>query len=533
MKEIQLMKKMNLTSLIYTGVGSIVGSGWLMSSSLIAQTSGPAAILSWVIGAIIISVIASNFIEICSFLPTTVGGFGHYVEFTHKSFPGFICEWIFLLSWIGLIPAEATASVQYLSSFSPEFTHMVVMPDGGFTHFGVFLASIMCFIYFLINYLSLTTLMRFIKYLTLFKIIVPIVVVITLIAVTHHVGNLGISEHKFMPYGFNGLLTAITTGGVVFAFNGFQTPVTFAHDAENPRRNIPLAIIASVVFCMLIYGGLQLAYLLAVPPQELINHGGWKGISMSAPFLDLSRMNKLFSLAYLLLGAAFLSPFGAGLIYNASTARISRSFGKYLPGFVMKLNKRGVPAGALLFVFLVCLFILWVLPGWQLIVSIVCAGLVLLFGMMCIVNGSLSRTVPEERNKYGIRLKGSKLLSLLGFIFTSLMYYWSAWPLTGQASIVLVLGIPLYLFYYSKNEGLSVAWANIKDGAWLLWYVLFMVILSYFGPFGGNNALSELGSQFLVVVVAIAFYFIGVSKGSLTTQLKYYLVSLSNEDKLE
>lgn len=525
------MKKMKLATLIYTGVGSIVGSGWLMSSSLIAQSSGPAAILSWIIGGLIISIIASNFIEICSFLPTAEGGFGHYIEFTHKGFSGFISEWIFLLSWIGFIPAEATASVQYLSSFSPGFTHMVVSQQGNFTYFGIFLSSLMCFIYFLINYLSLNALMRFIKYLTLFKIIVPIVVIITLISVTHNVGNLGLTDHKFMPYGFNGLLTAITTGGVVFAFNGFQTPITFAHEAEHPRRNIPLAIIISVIFCMLIYGGLQLAYLLAMPSSDLIAKGGWKGILMSAPFVDLSRLNNLPYLAYLLLSAAFLSPFGAGLIYYASTARVLRGFGEYLPSFVTKNTKENIPIGSLISVFLICLFIIWILPGWQLIISIICAGLVLLFGMMCIVNGSLSCKISKQSAEYGIRLKGSKILSLLGFIFTSLMFYWSAWPLTGQVAIVAIIGIPVYLFHHSETDGFSVAWANTKEGAWIFYYILTVVVLSYFGPFGGNKMLSELWSQLLVVVAAVIFYYIGISKGGMTDKLNAYIMDLDREFK--
>ena len=61
------MNKINLSSLMYTGIGSIVGSGWLMSSYLIASISGPSAILSWIIGSIIILVIALNFIEVCGF----------------------------------------------------------------------------------------------------------------------------------------------------------------------------------------------------------------------------------------------------------------------------------------------------------------------------------------------------------------------------------------------------------------------------------------------------------------------------------
>lgn len=41
-------------ALMFTGLGSIIGSGWLFGAWHTAKIAGPAAILAWVIGAVVI-----------------------------------------------------------------------------------------------------------------------------------------------------------------------------------------------------------------------------------------------------------------------------------------------------------------------------------------------------------------------------------------------------------------------------------------------------------------------------------------------
>ncbi|MFN7094831.1 MAG: hypothetical protein ACK4M7_05660, partial [Burkholderiales bacterium] len=111
-------------------------------------------------------------------------------------------------------------------------------------------------------------------------------------------------------------------------------------------------------------------------------------------------------------------------------------------------------------------------------------------------------------------------------IFSSLMFVWSCWPLTGQATVVVLIGIPIYLYYNAKLAGWVNSVRDIKDGFWLLIYVTFMVIISYLSPFGGKHILSSALSQTLVVMVATCFYFIAVNKGFITNKLKQHIRQL-------
>jgi L-asparagine transporter-like permease len=52
-----LRRDVGKIGLLFTGVGAIIGSGWLFGALYASQIAGPAAILSWVIGAAIVMVI--------------------------------------------------------------------------------------------------------------------------------------------------------------------------------------------------------------------------------------------------------------------------------------------------------------------------------------------------------------------------------------------------------------------------------------------------------------------------------------------
>lgn len=517
--------KIGLSGLLFTGIGSIVGSGWLMSSYLIASISGPSAILSWVIGSCIILIIAFNFIEVCGFLPAKNGGFGHYVEYTHNSALSFIVEWVFLLSWIGLIPAEATATVQYLGSIIPGLREIVISANGnGLTTAGSAITSLVCLSFFAINYASMLLLMRLIKYLTLLKILVPVFVAIVLFIFAHNFKNLGLSEHAFMPYGYHGMLESITTGGVVFAFIGFQTPVTFAGSALNPKRNIPLAILFSVIFCTVIYSVLQLAYILAVPHDLIVGHG-WKSIVYTAPFINLSEIYHLNYLVWVLSIVAFIAPFSAGLVFYASAVKITTGFGEYLPKMATKKHK-DTPIGSLIFVLFGSLAFIWLLPGWQEIVSVICVSLIILFAMMCLVNGALSKHTHYEKREHGIKIKGGKYFAVLGYVSSSLMYFWSSWPLTWKGLLVLAIGSPIYFIFHSKKVGFKETLSDFISASWLIVHILILTLISYLSPFGGIGYLSSGFSQLTVIVISIIFYYIGLNNSQLSSRLNNHVAQL-------
>ncbi|MEJ7363350.1 amino acid:proton symporter, partial [Staphylococcus epidermidis] len=65
--------KINLPQLVLLGLGSLIGSGWLFGAWEASSIAGPAAIISWIIGFVVIGTIAYNYIEIGTMFPQSGG----------------------------------------------------------------------------------------------------------------------------------------------------------------------------------------------------------------------------------------------------------------------------------------------------------------------------------------------------------------------------------------------------------------------------------------------------------------------------
>ncbi len=82
-------KKMGTFALTMTGLGSMIGSGWLFGAWRAAEIAGPAAIFSWIIGMVVILFIALSYAELGAMFPET-GGMVKYPQYSQDSFVGFL-----------------------------------------------------------------------------------------------------------------------------------------------------------------------------------------------------------------------------------------------------------------------------------------------------------------------------------------------------------------------------------------------------------------------------------------------------------
>ena len=64
--------------------------------------------------------------------------------------------------------------------------------------------------------------------------------------------------------GWGAVLVAIPAAGIGFAYLGFRNAVEYAGESDNPKKNIPFAVIGSIVLTIGIYVILQFAFITAV-----------------------------------------------------------------------------------------------------------------------------------------------------------------------------------------------------------------------------------------------------------------------------
>src|SRR5262249_5758234 len=88
-----------------------------------------------------------------------------------------------------------------------------------------------------------------------------VVLVIVACLVTAFHGSNFHSHGGFAPYGVSGIFEAIATGGIVFSFLGFRQGIELAGESDNPRRNVPISVIGSVLLAAGLYVALQIAFI--------------------------------------------------------------------------------------------------------------------------------------------------------------------------------------------------------------------------------------------------------------------------------
>jgi len=505
-------------ALMFTGLGSIIGSGWLFGAWNAAKLAGPGAIWAWVLGAVIILSIALTYAELGAMFPES-GGMVRYGHYSHGSLVGFIAAWANWIAIVSVIPVEAEASVQYMAGWkwqwAQDLYHAMPGKHGELSPTGLGIAAVLVIIYFLLNFWSVKLFARSNSLITIIKLIIPAATGIALIVSGFHGENLSVgAAGGSHANDFAAILTAVATAGIVFSFNGFQSPVNLAGEARNPGRSIPFAIIGAIALATVVYVLLQIAYLGAVPP-DLLAKAGWKGINFSSPFAELAVIVNLNWLAILLYADAFVSPSGTGMTYTATTARMIYGMERNgtLPRIFGSIDaKSGVPRPAMWLNLVVSFLFLFFFRGWDSLAAVISVATIISYLTGPVSVMTLRRTAPELHRPF--RLAGLPIIAGIAFIMSAELLYWAKWPLTGQIILLMVVALPVYFYYQAKHGWMDFA-AHLKGAWWLIAYLITLAVVSKFGSakFGGLGYIPYGWDLALVGVIGLVFFLWGVRSG--------------------
>jgi amino acid transporter len=505
-------------ALMLTGLGSIIGSGWLFGAWRAAGLAGPGAVWAWVLGAAIIMTIALTYAELGAMFPES-GGMVRYGHYSHGSLVGFIAAWANWIAIASATPVEAEASVQYMSSWKWQWAKDLYMHmpggQGELSHAGLMIAAVLVVIYFLVNFWSVKLFAHSNAAITVFKLVVPAATGLALIASGFHRENFSVGVHGGShTTDFAAILTAVATAGIVFSFNGFQSPVNLAGEARNPGKSIPFAIIGSIAIATVVYVILQVAYIGAVPP-DMLAKAGWHGIDFSSPFAELAIIVNLHWLAILLYADAFISPSGTGMTYTATTARML--YGMERNGTLPKIlghvhPKWGVPRPAMWTNLAVSFMFLFFFRGWGTLAAVISVATIISYLTGPVSVMTLRRTATELYRP--LRITGLPILAGIAFIMATELLYWARWPLTGEIILLMVVALPVYLYYQAKSGWHDFA-RQMKGAWWLVFYLPTLAFVSWAGSttFGGHGYLSYGVDLAVVAVIGLVFYVWGVKSG--------------------
>ncbi|MCB5908390.1 APC family permease [Streptomyces pinistramenti] len=507
-------KGLSLFALIMIGIGSIFGSGWLFGAGTAAQVAGPAALAAWVIGALLIGMIAMTYAEVGSAYPIP-GGMARYGHLSHGPVLGFLTGWAVWIAVASLIPIESIAATQYMSSWSFGWARGLV--DGErheLTVSGIGVALVLTFALWLTCYWSVQLLARANTVLTLVKFVIPVLAVAALIASGFHTSNFT-AHGGFAPYGWSAVLTAVTTSGVVFAFNGFQAVVNLGGAARNPGRAIPVALVGALALGLVIYLALQTAYLGAVPPEQLTTAGGWRGVDFSSPFADLAKLLMLHWVVTMLQFGAFISPAGSNIANVASASYMVQNIAEtgFFPKKLAAVHPRYGTARPAMWLNLGFSVLLLVTVGhsWEALAGVISAAMVISYLIGPVAVGVFRRTKPDLPRPF--RLPAAAVLCPVTFAFAACALYWSRSPDTAKVAALTLIAVPVAALVL-RRTGRRLR-GQFAPAWWMVAFLLWMALVSALGSpdFGGRGIIPGGLDIALVAVSAVAFYFWAVRAG--------------------
>ena len=398
-----MKKSLGPWSLTALGIGAVIGSGiftvigtamagqkfdtpevsntplihYLLTHTAMAGRpgAGPALALSLVLVAIVCVFTGLCYAELASMIPiagsaytytyATLGelvawiiGWDLILEYAFSNMSvsvGFAAHIEALLEWFGLYPPLKWISPAYLPTGLQDFSGRDLYQPGW--HFGF---NIPAFLVVMVLTVVLVRGIRESARTNNILVLIKIVAILTfIIAASSFIKP--VYWHPFMPNGFTGMLSG---GSIIFfTYIGFDSVSTAAEECRNPQRDLPVGILATLVACTLLYGGVAITLSGIVPWNSIMGDGAPVVNALKRLSLQPGGANLRWVELVVLIGA-MLGMISSILVFQLGQARVwfAMSRDRLLPTVFSNIHPRfrtpavatwvagfvvGVPAGLL------------------------------------------------------------------------------------------------------------------------------------------------------------------------------------------
>jgi len=455
-----LKRCLSAFDLTLMGIGAIIGTGiFVLTGVAAATTSGPAVIISFVIAGLACAFAALAYAE----LAASVGGAGSAYGYSYAAFGEFIA-WI--IGWDLILEyGVATAAVangwsgyfnnalhgiglglpDYLTKGPFAINALTGQPDGGIVNLpavGIILVLMFMLIAGVKESAKLNTAMVFVKLLA---------IVIFLSVAIFHINPENWSP--FVPFGWFshnefGKPIGILAGAsvVFFAYVGFDAVSTATEEANKPQRDIPVGILASLIFCTVIY---------ILVSGVLTGIVSFRELNVSSPVaFGLERIGINWASALVATGViAGLTTVMLVLYYALTRILIAMSRDGLVSVFFSSVNpKTQTPVKNTV----ICGLIMAIMAGFiplNALAELVNIGTLAAFVLVCLGVIVLRRTHPDLKRPF--MMPGGVILPVLGVISCAALISFLPWQTHLRFILWLAVGLVIYFSYSIRKSRLK------------------------------------------------------------------------------
>ena len=467
-----LKKSLGATKLVALGIGAIIGAGlFSITGGAAAYQAGPAITISFVIAALGCCFAGLCYAEFASMIPVA-GSAYTYSYATMGEFIAWIIGWDLVLEYA---IAAATVSIswsRYLVKFLEGFdihlpSSLVLCPwDGGLINLPAALIIVFASLLLIRGTEGSSKVNLAIVILKIAVVLVFIFLGWKYINTANYTPYIPANKGTFGEYGFSGIIRAAAV--VFFAFIGFDAVSTVAQETKNPKKNMPIGILVSLLICTVLY------ILFAHVMTGVVNYTAFKGHDGIAPVaIVIDNMGKADAFGivhpdYPWLNKAILLAILAGytsviLVMLLGQSRVFYSMSKdgLLPKAFSKIHpvyRTPVKSNILL---LVVVGVFAALVPARVAGEMTSIGTLLAFILVCVGILVMRKTMPNVPR--GFKTPFVPLIPVLGIITCLFMMVFLPADTWIRLLIWMTLGLDIYIFYGFKNSKLQVTAPSHSD----------------------------------------------------------------------
>jgi amino acid transporter len=334
-----LAKNLKLRDLVAMGIAAVVGAGIFSTIGKAAFSGGPGVVFLFIITAITCGFTAMCYAEFASRVPVAGSAYTYsYVAF--GELPAWIIGWALILEY-------AIGNVVVAISWSSYFNNLlkgigIHLPDWLTTGYNTadklyqeaiaakqpvvdlvwttaprifgaipliinLPAFIIVILITILVYIGIQESKRVANGMVVFKLIVLLLVIV--------VGCFYVNTDNWVPFspnGFKGIMAGVSS--VFFAYIGFDAISTTAEECENPQRDMPKAMLYSLLICTVLY------ILTVLVLTGMVKYTEFKGVS--DPLAYVFEKTNLKTLNYIISLSAVVATTGVLLVFQLGQPRI-------------------------------------------------------------------------------------------------------------------------------------------------------------------------------------------------------------------
>ena len=393
-------------SLVALGVGVIIGAGlFSITGTVASEFTGPAITLSFIIAAIGCCFAGLCYAEFASMIPVS-GSAYTYSYATMGELIAWIIGWDLVLEYTVAATTVSISWSRYMVVFLESIGislphHLTACPwDGGIINIPAILIVIMMSIILMRGTAGSSIFNGFIVFLKIAVILVFVVLGWKFIQADNYTPYIPENTGKLGEFGISGIFRGAAI--VFFAFLGFDAVSTAAQETKNPKRDMPIGILVSLLVCTVLY--ILFAHVMTGVANytEFKGHVGIAPVAVAIENMGTADASGTIIPAYPWLNKAIILAILFGYcsvimvtLMGQSRVFLSMSHDGLLPKFFSKINeKTRTPVHSNLLFMVVVSLLAGFVPA-QVAGEMTSIGTLLAFTLVCAGILVVRKTMPD------------------------------------------------------------------------------------------------------------------------------------------